>query len=249
MKLLFNPAEINNTPTYKNTNNNVFFSDREHEYKIINKLPIELPINLSILDASFEKLVFRLKEMQRLVDNEFTSDKIIFGCADHEIIYEVSDPYHIVYPVIQRANNNIGYTLNHVLYDSFDILSKINLKDLREPVEGKSNLLDIIHIKAHTTIPYHIHRPFSNGESEKIAPALDMVECMIVLNGNVKFYTSTHPRNPVVEKYEGILPKHKIIAFNPEILHTGVALTDDVYILYLRFNGMRFTDFLKKDKY
>lgn len=245
MKSLFTADEITNILTYKNTNANVFFKNRSHEVNIINKMPIILPIDLSMSEKSIARLVFKLKEIQSEVDKEFTSTRIINECRDHQTLYEIFDPFHTIYPVIHTINNKIGYTFNHAIYDSFGILSEIGLKDLYEPVNGKYNLLDIIHIKKHTTLPYHIHKSVNNF-------SLDGVECMILLSGDMKFYASTHPRINIVEKYEGILPKYRIIAFNPEILHTGIALTEDVYLLYLRFNCTSFTELLKhkdKDKY
>lgn len=241
MKSLFTSDEITNILTYKNTHSNVFFSNRSHEYKIINKMPILLPNDLSTLEESFCQLVTKLKEIQNIVDSEFTLDKIINECQDHQTMYEVAEPFHIIYSVIHRVNNKIGYTFNHAIYDSFSILSKLNIIGLHEPIAERSNLLDIIHIKKHTTIPYHIHNAVNYHES-------DGVECMILLSGDMKFYASTHPNINISEKYEEILPKNRIIAFNPKILHTGVALTEDVYLLYLRFSKMSFTELLKKKK-
>lgn len=241
MKLIFNPNEITGSLTYKNTKSNVFFSNREHEYKIVNKMPMLLPIDLSNLEKPFERLVIKLKEIQNIVDSKFSPDKITNECQDHQTVHEITDPFHSIYLVIHTVNNKIGYTFNHAIYDSFGILSKIGLKDLHEPINEKYNLLDIIHIKKHTTLPYHIHKPINNF-------SLDGVECMILLNGDMKFYASTHPNIDKVEKYEGILPKHSIIAFNPEILHTGIALTEDVYLLYLRFKCTSFTELLTQQR-
>lgn len=252
MKSLINPSEINSSLTYKNTNSNVFFSPRNYEDKILHKMPIELPIDLSPLTASLERLFIKLKQVQDSVDIDFDSDRIKDEVQDHQFIYQATAPFHSVYPVVHNINNQIGYTLNHEIHDSFDIyliLSKIleiEIIDFHAPVTGIANILDIIHIKPYTTLPYHIHRPFNDKSSKYTVNNFDSVECMIILNGDMKFYASTHPKTSITEKYEGILPKHKIVAFNPEILHTGVALTEDVYILYLRFNDMRFSDFLEK---
>lgn len=239
MQVLFKPDEIGSILTYKNTHPTVFFSSRDHEYEILNKMPMVLSFDLSSLEESFEKLVFRLKDKQTLVDSEFSFGRIINECQDHQTLYEVDEPFHRIYTVIHKINNKIGYTLNHIIYDSFDILSRINIKDLHKPNNRIANLLDIIHIKTHTTLPYHIHKPVNNFK-------LDGVECMILLSGDMKFYASTHPNTSMTEKHEEILPKNRIIAFNPEILHTGIALTEDVYLLYLRFNNMSFSELLKK---
>jgi tellurite resistance-related uncharacterized protein len=252
MKDLFKSEDIGSILTYKNTNSTVFFSPRTNEDAILHKLPIELPIDLSPLTDSFQGLFNKLKQVQDSLDIEFDSNRIKNEVQDHQFIYQKTDLFHSVYPVIHSINNQIGYTLNHEIYDSFDIYSNlskllgIKVEDFYAPVTGITNILDIIHIKPYTTLSYHIHRPFNDKSSSQLVTNLDGVECMIVLNGDMRFYASTHPKTVVVEKYEGILPKHKIVAFNPEILHTGVALTEDVYILYLRFNNMRFTNFLKK---
>jgi hypothetical protein len=248
MTLLLNPSEINSTLSYKNTHQTVFFSPREHEYDIVNKMPMELSTNLSTLIDSFDRLIFRLKEVQNLIDREFTSDIIINEFQDHQTLYELPDPFHKIYPVIHKINNSVGYTLNHEIYDSFGINSKLSeILDI-DPIPKLVNLLDVIHIKPHTTIPYHIHRSFDYNSTLSMSPKLDGVECLIPLSGDMKLYASTHPRTSTSCKYQEIVPKNKIIAFNPEILHTGVALTEDVYLLYLRFNSMSFTELLKKQR-
>lgn len=252
MRSLFNPTEIDNVLTYKNTNSNVFFGFRHNEIEIINKMPIELSIDLSPLTDSFERLFSKLKQVQDLIDAEFNSNVIKDEIKDHQTIYQTSEQFHSVYPVIHHINNQIGYTLNHEIYDSFNIYPKLSellgmkIEDFHSPVTGAANILDIIHIKPYTTLSYHIHRAVDDKSPARTVSNVDGVECMIMLNGDMRFYASTHPKTIIPEQYEKVLPKHKIVAFNPEILHTGVAITEDVYILYLRFNDMRFTDFLKK---
>ena len=79
-------------------------------------------------------------------------------------------------------------------------------------------------MKPYTTLPYHIHGVAEHGFN------IDPVELLLPVSGTSTFWFSTHPESEYQSKYSYVM-QDRITAFNPRLLHTGTALTEDSYLL------------------
>jgi hypothetical protein len=221
--MIYNLAE---TPNLDNTSEYCFNTVGELEllHSPI-KAPIQLSTDVSKIISLMQPAVEKAKYAQSIVDRNYSHEdlkKTVYG----QILYSENKQQVRMHPMT-TANSVTGYILVHEIddvYGIYDLYADI-LKIPKESIyEYQTNRLELVHMKTYTTLPYHIHRVAEHGFN------IDPVELLLPVSGKSKFWFSTQPESEYQSKYSYIM-EDKITAFNPRLLHTGTALSEDSYLL------------------
>lgn len=188
------------------------------------KSPIQLNTDASKIIEAIKPAIEKAKYAQSIVDSRYSHQdliKTVYG----QIVY--SDGTHRIRMHPRTTNSLTGYIFVHEIDDEYGVYdlysSTINIP--KESIyEYKTNRLELVHMKPYTTLPYHIHGVAEHGFN------IDPVELLLPVSGKSTFWFSTHPKSEYQLKYSYIM-EDKITAFNPRLLHTGTALTEDNYLL------------------
>ena len=189
------------------------------------KTPIQLSTDVSKIISLMKPVVEKARYAQSIVDNQYSHEELL-NTKYGQILYSENKQQVRMHPMT-TANLVTGYILVHEIddiYGIYDLYADI-LKISKESIyEYQTNRLELVHIKTHTTLPYHIHSVAEHGFN------IDPVELLLPVSGKSKFWFSTHPESEYQSKYSYVM-EDKITAFNPRLLHTGTALTDDSFLL------------------
>lgn len=188
------------------------------------KGPIKLKTDASKIIEAMKPAIKKAKYAQSIVDKEYSHTELletVYG----QIVY--SDGTHRIRMHPRTTNSLSGYIFVHEIDDEYGIydLYASTISIPKESIyEYETNRLELVHMKPYTTLPYHIHEVAEHGFN------IDPVELLLPVSGKSTFWFSTHPKSEYQLKYSYIM-EDKITAFNPRLLHTGTALTEDNYLL------------------
>jgi len=220
--MIYNLAE---TPNLDNTTEHCFntVGDLELLHSPI-KSPTQLTPDVSKIIEAIKPAVEKAKHAQSIVDREFSHEELLkteYG----QIVFSEGNQRIRMHP--RTTKSLTGYIFVHEIddeYGIYDMYADI-LKIPKESIyEYETNRLELVHMKPYTTLPYHIHGVAEHGFN------IDPVELLLPVSGTSTFWFSTHPESEYQSKYSYVM-QDRITAFNPRLLHTGTALTEDSYLL------------------
>lgn len=189
------------------------------------KSPIQLSTSVSKIIAAMKPVIEKAKYAQSIVDKQYSHEDLL-NTVYGQILYSEGSQQIRMHP-ITMSTTVTGYILVHEIDDEYGIYDMYAdaIKIPKESIyEYQTNRLELVHMKMHTTLPYHIHRVAEHGFN------IDPVELLLPVSGSSKFWFSTHPDSEYQSKCSYIM-EDKITAFNPRLLHTGTALSEDNYLL------------------
>jgi hypothetical protein len=189
------------------------------------KGPIKLKTDASKIIEAMKPAVEKAKYAQSIVDAQY-SHKELLETVYGQIVYSKGTHRIRMHP--RTTNSLSGYIFVHEIDDEYGV-HELYANTLNIPKESiyeykTNNRFELMHIKPYTTIPYHIHGVAEHGFN------IDPVELVLSVSGKSTFWFSTHPESEYQLKYSYVM-EDKITAFNPRLLHTGTALTEDNYLL------------------
>lgn len=220
--MIYDLVEI---PNLDNTTEYCF--DNVGELEILHspiKSPIQLKTDASKIIEAMKPVIEQAKYAQSIVDKEYSHQDLL-NTTYGQLVY--SEDTHRIRMHPRTTKSLSGYIFVHEINDEYGIYdlyaSTINIP--KESIyEYETNRLELVHMKPYTTLPYHIHGVAEHGFS------IDPVELLLPVSGKSTFWFSTHPESEYQLKYSYVM-EDKITAFNPRLLHTGTALTEDSYLL------------------